>query len=215
LGAWRMETGTPQLRSTSRRVAVSSGGDTHCDIDLDDGYRRLVFQRDGKPFDGFDSGFVSTADGRQSIERRPEFDGGWGACIRNGPCLFGIYSKDVPRTEEFLHEEYFAAVVSGVDTSSAPIIVDLRGGRIDLHRAHAGVMLPTARLRSIPPFDTRTLHSRWILPYLDDGDVRSFTYLPVGCTVLLESDPQLGGPSLQREVHITNEATVDVTWPPH
>ncbi len=206
----------PQVRYTSRVVDLKSGEAIVCDVDLDGSYRQIVFEREGQAWGGVDAAWVYTPDGFHSVEARPEFEGAWGASIRSAPCVFEITSMDIATFDNSLSaREMFYAVVPAIDTSLAPVVVDVRGGRIDVHLAAENAQLPFARMRAIDGCPiTRAFLSREKLAHVDAGGVRSFAHLPVGARVVLESDEGLPG-AVELEVHVASEGTIDVTWPPH
>ncbi len=214
---WSVQAGelhTPTHRHVAGYFEVRPGETTRCDIDLDFGLTTLHITRDGLPASGIDEGYVASASGLHQLEcigEGPTF----GAKLPDGPCLFYFTSKDVPILDWTTNRGWLVAWVPHAQSAAREIDVDIGGATIVVRRRSENVAFPRAYLDGIG--DLADV-SEWFAPAdlssTDDLTTRRFAQVPVGATVVIESDEWLNSTRLAKRVTVGSAAEIDLLWPP-
>ena len=208
--------GTRERRQAWYFVDVRAGEITRVAIDLDLVLTTLNVTRHGAPFDTIDDGYVAGTGGVNRLERLDDAGTKWGVKLPDGPCLFLISSKDFGSLDTpYTPSGYLAAYVRSPFVASNELNVDLGGATLVIRRRNEAAELPWPYLQSIGAIaDVAQYMGRRVLASTDDGMTRRVVCVPVGSTVLLESDRSSGGPLLSKQVVVGSSAEIEILWPP-
>lgn len=207
---------TPQHRYVAGYFEVRAGETTTCDIDLDFDLTVLRITRDGAPAPTFDLGFVAGPGGVHQLERMSDSDATWGAKLSEGPCLFFFQTKDTPIFDYRTTRGFLVAAVAHAMPSAREMNVDITGATLVVRRATEDAEMPRAYLESTR--DAQNV-AEWFAPAnlasTDEGSTRRFPCLPVGSTVVLETNTWSKMPLLTKRVTVTSSGEIEVAWPPN
>lgn len=197
-------------------IDVRAGEIAKVAIDLDLTLTRLNVTRDGAPFDAIDDGYAAGPGGINRLERLDDAGTKWGVKLADGPCLLLFSSKDFRSLDEPpTPSAYLAAYVRNASAASSEMNVELGGATLVIRRRNDATELPWAYLESVGEVaDVSKYLGRRVLASIDDDMTRRVVCVPVGSTVLLESDRSSGAPLLTKRIVVGSAAEIETLWPP-
>ena len=208
---------TPDFRSTSSFAVVEAGKSSTCDIDLDFALTPLNITREGEPLEPMIEGCVAGPGGYHALERMSD-PRCWGAEPMAGPCVFLFVQNESfwEQNWQSAPKSYLVAYEPRGVVAARKLRVDVHGGKLVVRPRTSDTVLPWASLESVGEFkDLSQLYAFPLaLASVEDGTSRTFSCIPAGSTVLLESDRALNGPVLTKRVNIGSQSQVEVLWPP-